>query len=328
MTTHSTANDDYTSWLGEVKKRIRSARLSVARSVNCELILLYWDIGQGIVEKQKTLGWGKSVVQNLSGDLQLEFPGMRGFSADNLWRMRQFYNEYSSDKFLLQAESEVRRLKVVGFLEQAVPEIQGKIRGVDLEQAVPNLALTVRELVAVVPWGHHVEIMKKVPEPAARFYYLRATAQCGWTRKVLLNQIKANAYERNLSQGKTHNFPTALPKHLAEQAEEALKSSYNLEFLGISREIHERELEDRLIEQLKDFVLELGYGFCFIGRQYRLLLSRKEYFIDLLFYHRFLKCLVAIDLKIGEFEPEYAGKMDFYLNLLDQRQLFLPFNDN
>ncbi len=102
MTTHSTANDDYTSWLGEVKKRIRSARLSVARSVNCELILLYWDIGQGIVEKQKTLGWGKSVVQNLSGDLQLEFLGMRGFSADNLWRMRQFYNEYSSDKFLIK----------------------------------------------------------------------------------------------------------------------------------------------------------------------------------------------------------------------------------
>jgi predicted nuclease of restriction endonuclease-like (RecB) superfamily len=320
MTSHFTANNDYTCWLGEVKKRIRSARLSAARSVNCELILLYWDIGQGIIEKQKTLGWGKSVVQNLAKDLQLEFPGMRGFSADNLWRMRQFYSEYSTDKFLSHAETEVRRFEVVEFLEQAVPEVRGKIRGGDLEQAVPDLAMTVRQLLAMVPWGHHVEIMKKVSEPAARLYYLHATAQCAWTRKVLLNQIKAGAYERNLAQDKAHNFPEVLPKHLVEQAEETLKSSYNLEFLGISREIHERELEDRLIEQLKDFVLELGYGFCFIGRQYRLLLGRKEYFIDLLFYHRFLKCLVAIDLKIGEFEPEYAGKMDFYLNVLNDTE--------
>lgn len=172
----------------------------------------------------------------------------------------------------------------------------------------------------MVPWGHHVAIMPKMRKPAEHLYYLRATAQFGWTRKVLLNQIKAGAYERSLADGKAHNFPVALPEHLAEQAEEALKSSYNLEFLGISREIKERELEDRLIEQLKDFILELGYGFCFIGRQHRVVLGKKEYFIDLLFYHRFLKCLVAIELKIGEFEPEYAGKMDFYLNLLNDKE--------
>ncbi len=128
-------------------------------------ILLCWDIGQGIIEKQKTLGWGKSVVQNLAKDLQLEFPGMRGFSTDNLWRMRQFYSEYSTDKFLSHAETEVRRLEVVEFLEQAVPEVRGKTRGGDLDQAVPDLAMTVRQLLAMVPWGHHVEIMKKVSEP-------------------------------------------------------------------------------------------------------------------------------------------------------------------
>jgi predicted nuclease of restriction endonuclease-like (RecB) superfamily len=119
---------------------------------------------------------------------------------------------------------------------------------------------------------------------------------------------------------KTHNFILALPEHLAEQADEMLKSRYNLEFLGIGRAMKERELEDRLIARLQQFILELGYGFCFVGRQYRLALGGKEYFVDLLFYHRFLKALVAFDLKIGPFEPEHAGKMDFYLNLLNEKE--------
>ena len=123
-----------------------------------------------------------------------------------------------------------------------------------------------------------------------------------------------------MTEKKTHNFPLALPEYLAEQAEEAMKSSYNLEFLGIRREIKERELEDRLIERLRSFLLELGYGFCFVGRQYRLKVGQKEYFIDLLFYHRFLKALVAFELKVGAFEPEFSGKMDFYLNLLNDKE--------
>jgi predicted nuclease of restriction endonuclease-like (RecB) superfamily len=163
-------------------------------------------------------------------------------------------------------------------------------------------------------------LLNKVKDPAARLYYLRATAQLGWSRNVLLNQIKAGAYERSLKEGKTHNFPAVLPEYLAEQAAEALKSSYNLEFLGIRRAVKERELEDRLIERLRDFILELGYGFCFVGRQHRLSLGKKEFFIDLLFYHRFLKALVAVELKVGPFEPEYAGKMDFYLNLLNDKE--------
>jgi len=171
-----------------------------------------------------------------------------------------------------------------------------------------------------IPWGHNVLILQKIKTADARLYYLRATARFGWSRNVLLNQIKAGAYERSLAEGKAHNFPTALPEYLAEQAEEALKSSYNLEFLGIEREIKERELENRLIEQLQRFILELGYGFCFVGRQYRLALGKKEYFIDLLFYHRFLKSLVAIELKARPFIPEYAGKMDFYLNLLNDKE--------
>jgi len=178
----------------------------------------------------------------------------------------------------------------------------------------------VRDLVASVPWGHYANLLAKVADPAARLYYLRATARFGWSRNVLLNQIKAGAYERAVVEKKTHNFDLALPEYLAEQADEMLKSRYNLEFLGIRREVKERELENRLIEHLQRFLLELGYGFCFIGRQYRLALGSKEYFVDLLFYHRSLKALVAFDLKVGSFKPEHAGKMDFYLNLLNDRE--------
>ena len=188
-----------------------------------------------------------------------------------------------------------------------------------LERPVPEIEF-VRQLVAEIPWGHHLLLLNKVTDPAARLYYLRATAQLGWSRNVLLNQIKAGAYERAAKEKKTHNFSLALPEHFAEQTDEMMKSRYNLEFLGISRAMKERKLEDRLIERLQQFILELGYGFCFVGRQYRLVLGRKEYFVDLLFYHRVLKALVAFDLKLGSFEPEHAGKMDFYLNLLNAKE--------
>lgn len=312
---------DYSSWLVSIKARIQSARISAARAANRELILLYWDLGRSIVEKQQALGWGKSVVERLSADLQAEFPGVRGFSANNLWLMRQFYTEYSSSEVLIAAPAEAGLLEASD-LEQPVQDPSDR----DLSHsgtglaANPNLEQLVQDILAPVPWGHHVEILKKVKAAPERLYYLRATAQFGWTRAVLLNQIKAQAYARSLAADKSHNFPLALPEHLAEQAEETLKSAYNLEFLGIGQAVIERELEDALINRLRDFILELGYGFCFIGRQHRLLLGQKEYFIDLLFYHRFLKCLVAIELKIGAFEPEYAGKMDFYLNLLNERE--------
>ncbi|MBV5275528.1 MAG: DUF1016 family protein [Lamprocystis purpurea] len=183
-----------------------------------------------------------------------------------------------------------------------------------------NLSQLVREMVATVPWGHHANVMAKLTDPAARIYYLRATAQFGWSRNVLLNQIKASAYERAVTEKKTHNFPLAMPEYLAEQADEMLNSSYTLEFLGLKRAVKKRELEDRLVSRLQAFLLELGYGFCFVGRQYRLALGEKEYFIDLLFYHRFLKALIAFELKVGAFAPEHAGKMDFYLNLLNDKE--------
>ncbi len=310
MADKSMTSPDYTTWLGEVKSRIQSARISAARSVNRELILLYWDIGRGIVEKQQALGWGESVINRLSKDLNGAFPETKGFSARNLRDMKRLFQAYSDAIVWRQAAAKLSE-PIVGQLKwrQAVAKLKGS-----------EITAKLRQLVAEIPWGHNLLILNKVTAPAERLYYLCATAKFGWTRKVLLNQIKAGAYERSLADGKTHNFPAALPEHLAEQAEETLKSAYNLGFLGIGREIRERELEERLIERLKDFILELGYGFCFIGRQHRVALGKKEYFIDLMFYHRFLKCLVAIELKIGEFKPEFAGKMDFYLNLLNDKE--------
>ena len=318
MKANSLNSPDYLRFFADLKARIQSARLSAARSVNRDLILLYWDIGRGIVDKQQTAGWGDAVVERLAADLRAAFPDMRGFSVVNLWRMKQLYLDYTAPEFLSQA---VRELKVRGIgskkLSQAVRE-SGPPSGDTTETEF--LAQAVRELVASIPWGHHANLLARLTDPAARLYYLRATAQLGWSRNVLLNQIKAGAYERAVKEKKTHNFILALPEHLAEQADEMLKSRYNLEFLGIGRAMKERELEDRLIARLQQFILELGYGFCFVGRQYRLALGGKEYFVDLLFYHRFLKALVAFDLKIGPFEPEHAGKIDFYLNLLNEKE--------
>ncbi|MFA6549484.1 MAG: PDDEXK nuclease domain-containing protein, partial [Candidatus Margulisiibacteriota bacterium] len=176
-----------------------------------------------------------------------------------------------------------------------------------------------RQAVAEIPWGHNLVILNKTGHIREREYYIKASAQFGWSRNVLLNQIKSRAYERQLAKPKQHNFRRTLPANFSEQAEETMKSIYNLDFLGLGKPIKERELENRLVKKVKQFILELGYGFSFIGNQYRLTLDNKEYFIDLLFYNRLLKCLVAIELKTGEFEPEYAGKMDFYLHLLNDR---------
>jgi predicted nuclease of restriction endonuclease-like (RecB) superfamily len=269
-------NDEYLNLLNEIKSRIVSARIKAVRAVNKELIALYWNIGKTIVERQKKYKWGDAVVEKLAKDLRTELKTTSGFSAQNLWYMRQLYLEY----------------KDFPILQQAVGEI---------------------------PWGHNILILSKIKDAKERAYYLKASAEMGWSRNVLLNQIKADAYRCREILPKQHNFLKALPEHLTEQADESIKSVYNLDFLGIRKPLLERQMENRLVEKIKRFMLELGKGFSFIGNQYRLALGNNEYFVDLLFFNRMLKCLVAVELKTGKFEPEYAGKMDFYLNLLDEQ---------
>lgn len=174
-----------------------------------------------------------------------------------------------------------------------------------------------QRLVGEVPWSQNIVILSKVKDVKAREYYLKAVKEMGWTRDVLTLQIKSEAYERHLVAPKQHNFEKALPQHLVEQASENMKDVYMLDMLGITKPVLEAEIEARMVSKIKDVMLELGYGFAFIGNQYRIAHEGREYFIDLLFSNRRLSCLVALEIKRGKFLPEYAGKMNFYLNLLD-----------
>jgi len=219
-------NGEYIALLNDIKKKIVSARIKTARSVNKALIQLYWGIGKSITGKQAMHGWGNGVVENLSADLRKEFHNTFGLSVQNLWYMRKFYIVYK-DKPILQ------------------------------------------QLVGELPWEHNIVILSKVIDDKEREYYLRLSAEMGWSRNVLLNQINADAYQLSLK-AKQHNFEKALPVHLSEQADESLKSVYNLDFLGVTQPVLERELERRIVEKIKHFILELGSGFSFIGNPYRL----------------------------------------------------------
>lgn len=246
------ADKTYLSFVREIKERVVSARISAVRSVNRELIGLYWDIGKAIVERQKKHCWGNAVVEMLSKDLRAEFPSTTGFSPRNLWDMRRLYTTFSSPEMIEQVAWELRQRKGLPILQQAVAEFSGDEKHPQATSEISEAKIRefLPQLVAEIPWGHHRFLLDKISDPAALLYYLQSTAQFGWSRNVLLNQIKAQAYERARLEKKAHNFPAVLPEYLAEQADEALKSSYNLEFLGIKREVKERELEDRLIERL------------------------------------------------------------------------------
>ncbi|MFZ1691643.1 MAG: PDDEXK nuclease domain-containing protein [Flavobacteriales bacterium] len=303
---------EYRAFLSEMRDRIDAARNHAARAVNHELVLLYWDIGKGIVQKQRKLGWGDGVVERLSRDLNKYYPGTFGFSSRNLWDMRRFFEAWASPPILRQAVAELekpsRKEIITGRKESEKPAMA----------RVPKPIEILRQAVAEIPWSHHLLLLNKLEDLHERIWYMRACAHFGWSRNVLLNQILADAYGR--SHNRTNNFATALPAAFAQQAQEAIKSSYNLDFLGVAKVMDERELEERLVERVRDFILELGYGFCFVGQQHKLTLGRKDYRVDLLCYHRFLRTLVAIDLKVNEFEPEHAGQMDFYLNVLDAKE--------
>ena len=177
----------------------------------------------------------------------------------------------------------------------------------------------VQPLVAQIPWSHNLIILDKTKNDYEKEYYCRMVLKYNWSKRILAHQIESKSFERFLTDKKSHNFDKTLPVKMLKEVEPAIKDTYMLDFLEISKDVKEKELEKGLLENIKSFLLELGIGFTFMGNQYKIVLGENEYFIDLLFYHRYLKCLIAIDLKIGKFIPEYAGKMNFYLNLLDDK---------
>ncbi len=268
------APNDYLQLFIEVKERVRNAQYQALKAVNTELVGLYWDIGRMIAERQEQSGWGKSVVKLLSQDLQQEFPGISGFSVQNLWYMRQFYQEYHAHQKL-------------------------------------------QPLVGEIAWAHNLVIMSKCKDPLQREFYIRMTRKFGWSKNVLVHQIENQSYEKSLL-GQT-NFDKALTPELRAQAKLAVKDEYTFDFLELGEDHSERELEKAILARIELFLREMGGNLAFMGSQYRLEVEEEEYFIDLLLYHRRLKTLIAIELKIGKFKPEYVGKMQFYLRALDQQ---------
>ena len=271
----------YGSLLGEIKQRIRSAQYEALRAVNKELISLYWDIGRLIVERQQGETWGKSVVEQLSQDLQAEFPGISGFSPRNIWRMREFYLTYHANEKLTT-------------------------------------------LVAEISWSHNLMIMSKCKDDLSREFYIRMSRRYGWTKNVLDHQIENQTYEKTLVN--QTNFKMVLSEEVQTQAKLAVKDEYTFDFLELADKHSERQLESAILARVEPFLQEMGGMFTFMGSQYRLEVGGKEYFIDLLLYHRQMRCLVAIDLKIGEFEPEYVGKMQFYLAVLNDK-VRMPYEE-
>ena len=264
---------EYIDFRDEITKRIRSAQYEALKAVNKEMINLYWEIGRRITEQQKSLGWGRSVVENLSKDIQKEFPGIKGFGARNIWDMARFYAEYQSTEIL-------------------------------------------QPLVAEISWSKHIVILTKCKETQQRQFYILATKKYGWTKDVLIHKIELKAYE-NFLLGQS-NFDTTLPDKIRNQAVLAVKDEYTLDFLSLGTEHSEYELEQSIVKNIRSFLMEFGTDFSFIGNQYRLEVDGREFFIDLLLYNRRLQAMVAVELKVGEFKPEYKGKMEFYLNVLNE----------
>ncbi len=296
-------NKVYKNWLVELKSNIQQSQIKAALAVNSQLIQLYWDLGRQITEKQEVAKWGSGFIDQLSKDLRAEFPDMKGFSKFNLYHIRNFYLFYSQE--VTKAEQVALLLENASKTKQPVPQIE------KVEQVVPKLETQLFS----IPWGHHLVILKKIKNQPEAIFYIKETIKNNWSRAVLVHQIESNLYERH---GKAvSNFQNTLPKPQSDLANQLLKDPYNFDFLQMTADYNERDLEKSLTQQITDFLLELGAGFAFVGKQYSVKLGDKEYFIDLLFYHLVLRCYVVIELKVVEFKPEYAGKLNFYLNIID-----------
>jgi predicted nuclease of restriction endonuclease-like (RecB) superfamily len=295
----------YSPFIKEIKDLIYRRQYEAMQKVNAELIQLYWEIGGEIDRQQREQGWGKSVVEILAKELQKEFPGVQGFSARNLWLMRGFYVEYSSNPNLHPLGAELGEQPQKVFLQPMVADL-GK---------QPQKAI-LPPMVAEISWSKNVVIMQKCKDPLEREFYIKMTKRYGWTKDVLINNIENKAFEKHLTN--QTNFDETVSEKYRLQAKLAIKDDYNFDFIEMGIEHSEAELEAGIIKNIRAFLLEMGGDFSFIGNQYHLDVGGDDYYIDLLLYHRRLRCLIAIDLKIGEFMPEYAGKMQFYLTTLDE----------
>ena len=277
---------DYRVWLKEIKAKVRRVQLNAAVAVNEELLRFYWELGADIAERQKSAAWGSGFLKQLSQDLMAEFPEMKGFSKRNLEQIRRWFLFWSQPPAIAkQAASQI--------VQQPVAQITR------------------------IPWWHNVVIITKCQSREEALYYVQNTIEHGWSRSVLTHQIESGLWQR---EGKAlNNFTETLSPPQSDLAAQTLKDPYIFGFLALRKDHKERELEAGLVEHITKFLLELGAGFAYIGRQVPLQVGERDFFLDLLFYHTRLHCYVVVDLKTVEFEPEHAGKLNFYIKAVDEQ---------
>jgi len=300
---------DYKQWLKELSSRYRRSQIKAAVKVNEEMLRFYWELGGDVVEMHVEERWGEGVIKLLSVDILREIPGIKGVSERNIYYCKKFYMLYSQFvSFLPQVGAEMK--------QKVLPQLGAKFEESDKKQEMTvfsqQVAAKIKTELFSVPWGHHKYIMDKcssIPEKA--LFYVHQTVQNGWSRNVLLNFLDSDLYER---QGKAiTNFNRTLPEETSDLAQELTKDPYNFAFAGITGPYNERLLKDKLLNTITQFLIELGTGFAYVGKEYRLQVGEREQFIDLLFYNLDLSCYVVIEVKIGKFEFADVGQLGGYV---------------
>jgi predicted nuclease of restriction endonuclease-like (RecB) superfamily len=302
---------EYTKLIQSLKEHVRLSQQQAVLSVNTRMLFLYWEIGQFINHQKEKLGWGSSVIKLMSKDLSTEFPEIKGFSVRNLNYMAQFSENYAVTNVqppAAQIEKKENNSKKIGEKVKVQPvaaQIQTAIHWTDFTDTP----------MAKVTWSHHMILLDKTNSKEEYNYYLMRTIAEGWSKRVLANKVEQKLFE---SQGSLpNNFDNTLPTTQSELAKQTLKDHYIFDFLSLGEEALERDVENALLRQITDFLLEMGKGFAFLGQQYHMKVGGQDYYLDLLFFHTQLNCYFIIELKIDDFKPEYAGKLNFYLNSAD-----------
>lgn len=298
---------DYAAWLSEIKRRYISAQIKASIKVNIEKLRFNWSVGRDLVMRKAEERWGSGVVEQLSFDLKEAFPQEKGFSSRNMWRMKQWYLFFSTteaNEKLTQLVAELQKVESPYLIN--VPQVV----------AVLNDEPFFPIVLGMIPWGHQTDIVSKCKSVDEAIFYLRECILGGWSRQTLDNSLKANLYK---SHGRAiSNFQEYLPEAQSRMAQEITKDNYDFGFITVPVNYKEEQLETALEQNITRFLLELGTGFAFVGRQKELIVGNRTRRIDMLFYHIRLKAYIVVELKVKPFDPEYAGKLNYYVNAVDE----------
>lgn len=308
-------DSDYVEWIYDVKQRFRKTQIKAAVKVNSEQLLFNWQLGADLVSRKAEEKWGSGIVEQVSLDLQNEFPEAKGFGVTNLWYMKRwylFYSDYENRNKLQQLVEDLG--KEIDTNSIRLDQVGKSHLSEKLQQPVE--VLTYPDAFSYVPWGHHIAIISKCTSIEEALFYIKRTINEGLSRSALQNYMKADLY--HTSGATITNFKEILPTTQGRLAQEITKDTYDLGFISLPADYDEQDLEDALEQNITRFLLELGTGFAFVGRQKEIIVSGKTRKIDMIFYHIKLRCYVVVELKAVSFEPEFAGKLNFYVNAVNE----------